>query len=215
MGMADSGQRGTVIKLERQHRHNFTFHAVSGHAIMLYHAMMQTGASSTPLPSRTIRRLPVLEAFSLIAAACAGLTFSPYIVHSGTSVAPVRCVPLLLHYIVATAGFRNPQLSRVLLMFRPQALAADVSELLVWLFTTAALRLYWHSAHLHQLPLSLMLLWCAKAACSVVLAVLQASLTYEHIQLSFQVCHFVTVAVLLIAVLFCTRCWVCNSCSPF
>ncbi|DBA85738.1 TPA: hypothetical protein ACH3X1_005304 [Trebouxia sp. C0004] len=31
-----------------------------------------------------------------------------------------------------------------------------------------------------------MLLWCAKAACSIVLAVLQASVTYEHIQLSFQ-----------------------------
>ncbi len=50
-----------------------------------------------------------------------------------------------------------------------------------------------------------MLLWCAKAACSVVLAVLQASLTYEHIQLSFQVCYIVTMAVLLIAVLFCTQ----------
>lgn len=46
-----------------------------------------------------------------------------------------------------------------------------------------------------------MLLWCAKAVCSIVLAVLQASLTYEHIQLSLQVCHFVAVAVLLIAVL--------------
>ncbi len=52
-----------------------------------------------------------------------------------------------------------------------------------------------------------MMLWCAKAACSVVLAVLQASLTYEHIQLSFQVRRFTTVAVLLITVLFCTRCW--------
>ncbi|KAL0053237.1 hypothetical protein WJX82_002974 [Trebouxia sp. C0006] len=118
----------------------------------------ETGASSAPLPARTTHRLPVLEAFSLMAAACAALAFLPYIVHSGTSVAPVR----------------------------PQALAADVSELLVWLFTTAALRLYWHSAHLHQLPLSLILLWCAKAACSVVLAVLQARVTYEHIQLSFQ-----------------------------
>ncbi len=142
-----------------------------------------------------------------MAAACAALAFLPYIVHSGTSAAPVRFVPSLLHYIVATAGFRCPQWSRVLLLFRPQALAADVSELLVWLFTTAAFRLYWHSAHLHQLPLSLMLLWCAKAACSIVLAVLQASLTYEHIQLSFQVCRFTTVAVLLIAVLFCTQCW--------
>ncbi len=78
---------------------------------MFYCAMIQTGASSTPLPSRTTRRLPVLEAFSLIAAACAALAFLPYIVHSGTSVAPVRCAPLLLHYIVATAGFRDPQRS--------------------------------------------------------------------------------------------------------
>ncbi len=46
-----------------------------------------------------------------MAAACAALAFLPYIVHSGTSVAPVRCAPLLLHYIVATAGFRNPQRS--------------------------------------------------------------------------------------------------------
>ncbi|KAL0039364.1 hypothetical protein WJX79_004967 [Trebouxia sp. C0005] len=62
----------------------------------------ETGASSTPLPLRTTRRLPVLEAFSLIAAACAALAFLPYIVHSDTNVAPIR----------------------------PQALAADVSELL-------------------------------------------------------------------------------------
>ena len=73
--------------------------------------MIQTGASSAPLPSRTTRRLPVLEAFSLMAAACAALTFLPYIVHSGTSAAPVRCAPSLLHYIVATAGFHNPQCS--------------------------------------------------------------------------------------------------------
>lgn len=56
-------------------------------------------------------------------------------------------------------------------------LAVSVTELLLWLVTTAGLRLYWHSAHLHQLPLPLTLLWLAKAACSVVLAIVQASWT--------------------------------------
>ena len=58
---------------------------------------------------------------------------------------------------------------------RPEALAANITELLVWLFTTGSLRLYWHSAHLHQLPLALTLLWSAKAACSVAVAALQLS----------------------------------------
>lgn len=71
---------------------------------------------------------------------------------------------------------------------RPQALAANISELLVWVFTTASLRLYWHGAHMHQPPLVLTLLWCAKAAIAVLLAILQASLTFQHADLSFQVC---------------------------
>lgn len=70
---------------------------------------------------------------------------------------------------------------------RPQHLAANITELLVWLFTTAGLRLYWHSAHLHRLPLGLTLLWTTKAACSVLLAVLQATLTFHGRHLHFQV----------------------------
>ena len=91
LGLADSGQRGIVLQLDRQHWHDFIFHGVSDHAIIFYCVMIQTGASSAPLPARTTHRLPVLEAFSLMAAACAALAFLPYIVHSGTSVAPVRC----------------------------------------------------------------------------------------------------------------------------
>ena len=70
---------------------------------------------------------------------------------------------------------------------RPQALAAHVTDLLVWLFTTAGLRLYWHSAHVHQLPLTLTLLWSAKAACSVVLAVLQSSRVLHDKHVSLEV----------------------------
>lgn len=106
----------------------------------------ETGASSTSLPARRTRRFPMLETFSLLAAVFAALTFLPSILHSPN----------------------QPPL-------QPAALAANITELLVWLFTTGSLRLYWHSAHLHQLPLPLTLLWSAKAACSVAVAALQLS----------------------------------------
>lgn len=54
---------------------------------------------------------------------------------------------------------------------RPEQLAANASELLVWLIATGTLRLYWHSLQLQQVPVSVLLSTLVKAACSVGTAV--------------------------------------------
>ena len=127
---------------------------------------------------------------SLLAAACAAMGFLPYILHSGTALphgyAPSWTQKCRSEHI--NQAF-DDNIVMTTPVCRPLGLMANIAELFVWLFTTAASRLYWHSAHLHQLPLILTLLWFAKAVSSVLLAVFQANLTSEHVELSFQVSH--------------------------
>ena len=74
MGLAHLGTRGIVVC-------PFAHGLLMGPSC-IDKGMLQTGASNAHVPARTSRRMPVLEMFSLLAAACAALAFLPYVLHN-------------------------------------------------------------------------------------------------------------------------------------